>query len=832
MGILQDVRFALRLLRRNIGFTLTVVFILALGIGANVSIFTLADAVLVRRLPVPDARSLVLLGWKAGKEMPASSFYGAISIGSDDRPSTGDAFSRLSYEEFRAAAADTADLFAFAEITRVNVGIDGRADLASGILVSGNYFGALGVRPAAGRLLTPDDDRSGSPDAAVVLSYRYWHRRFGGDPGIVGHVLRLNGAPFTVVGVAARGFAGTLDLGTAPELFLPVARQPQMMPGENMLDTAGAWWLQIMGRMKPGVPIAQVPAKLSPVLARSASVTEEAARGIVGVTATPGDRGASMSRVAFAGPIQVLALLVGTVLLIACANVAALVLARAEGRRKEIAVRLALGASRGRIVRQLLTESVLMAIAGGSFGLLLARWCETALPAFLPAAATPLVFDLAPGGRVLVFTVVISLATGLLAGGIPAFRATRTDLLPEMKSSPKGRRKGLPGTGDLLVISQVALSLVLTLGGALFLRTVHNLEREDVGFDPRGVLLFKIDPTLNGYEGPRLEDLYQRVLAGLDAIPSVSSATLSRHAPLEGSGMMTNLTVPGTDRKGDWVYIHTVRPNFLETMEIPLIRGRGLSASDVAGSVKVAVVTENIARTFFPHEDPIGRRIRFGSKATDPTLEIVGVAKDARYARLRDGNPFSVYVPYVQHADRIGAMTFEIRSGASPAALSAAVRGVVENIDPNLPLFDIRTQEEQVSRSIASERQFSRLATILAAVGLMLAAVGLYGTLSYATSRRRREIGIRMALGAKRYEVQGMVLGAAVRLAAIGAAIGIAVALYAGHVVASLLYGVQPRDLPTLAGATSVLVLVSLLAGYLPARAAAGVDPAEVLRCE
>ena len=832
MGILQDVRFALRLLRRNVGFTLAVVSILAIGIGANVAIFTLADAVLVRRLPVPDARSLVLLAWQAGKEMPASSFYGAISIGSENHPSTGNAFSTLSFTEFRAAAADTADLFAFAELERVNVGIDGRADLASGILVSGNYFSALGVRRAAGRLLTEDDDQPGSPESVVVLSYRYWQRRFGGDPGVVGDVIRLNGAPFTVVGVAARGFAGTLDLGMAPELFIPLARQPQMMPGENMLDTPAAWWLQIMGRLKPGVAIAQVPARLSPVLARSASVSEEAARSAVKVTVTSGDRGASMSRVAFAGPIRVLALLVGTVLLIACANVAALVLARAEGRRKEIAVRLALGASRARLVRQLLTESVLMAVAGGAFGLLLARWCETALPAFLPAAGTPLVFDLAPGGRVLLFTVLVSVATGILSGLVPAFRATRTDLIPDMKSGPTRRRRGLPATGDLLIISQVALSLVLTLGGALFLRTVHNLESEDVGFDPRGVLLFKIDPTLNGYEGPRLESLYQRVLTGIDALPGVASATLSRSAPLSGSSSVTILTVPGTNRKGDWVYIHTVRPNFLETMQIPLIRGRGLSSSDVPGSVKVAVVSDNVAQRFFPDEDPIGRQIKFGSKATDPALTIVGVAKDARYARMRDGNPFTVYVPYVQHADGLGAMTFEVRSTSSPSALVGSVRGVVESIDPNLPLFDVRTQEEQVSRSIASERQFSRLATILAAVGLLLAAVGLYGTLSYATSRRRREIGIRMALGARRHEVQRMVLGAALRLAVIGAVVGIAVALYAGHVVASLLYGVAPRDLPTLAGATAVLVVVALLAGYLPARAAAGVDPAEVLRCE
>ena len=832
MGIFQDVRFALRLLRRNIGFTLTVVFILALGIGANVSIFTLADAVLVRRLPVPDARSLVLLGWKAGKEMPASSFYGAISIGSENHPSTGNAFSSLSFGEFRDAAADAAELFAFAEITRVNVGVDGKADLAGGILVSGNYFGALGVRPAAGRLLTEDDDRRGSPDSVVVLSHRDWQRRFGGDPGVVGDVIRLNGAPFTVVGVAARGFAGTLDLGMAPELFIPLARQPQMMPGENMLETPASWWLQVMGRLKPGVAIAQVPAKLSPVLARSASVTEEAARSAVKVTATPGDRGASMSRVAFAGPIRVLAFLVGTVLLIACANVAALVLARAEGRRKEIAVRLALGASRARLVRQLLTESVLVAVAGGAFGLLLARWCETALPAFLPAAATPLVLDLAPGGRVLLFTVLVSVATGILSGLVPAFRATRTDLLPEMKSGPVRRFRGLPATGDLLIISQVALSLVLTLGGALFLRTVHNLESEDVGFDPRGVLLFKIDPTLNGYEGPRLESLYQRVLTGIDAIPGVASATLSRSAPLAGTSSITILTVPGTDRKGDWAFIHTVRPNFLETMQIPLIRGRGLSSSDVPGAMKVAVVSENVARTFFPDEDPIGRQVRFGSQATDPALTIVGIAKDARYARLRDGYPFTVYVPYVQHPEGIGAMTFEVRARTSPSALVGAVRGVVESIDPNLPLFDVRTQEEQVSRSIASERQFSRLATVLAAVGMMLAAVGLYGTLSYETSRRRREIGIRMALGARRHEVQRMVLGAALRLGVIGAAVGIVVALYAGHVVSSLLYGVEPRDLPTLAGATALLVFVSLLAGYLPARAAAGVDPAEVLRCE
>jgi predicted permease len=832
MGILQDVRFALRLLRRNIGFTLAVVSILAVGIGANISIFTLADAVLVRRLPVPDAGSLVLLAWQAGKEMPAGSFYGSISIGSEERPSSGNSFSSLSFTEFRAAAADTADVFAFADLERVNVGIDGKADLASGILVSGNYFSALGVLPQAGRLLTLDDDRRGSPESVVVLSHRYWQRRFGGDPGVVGDVIRLNGQPFTVVGVAARGFAGTLEVGMAPEVFIPLARQPQMMPDANMLDTPGAWWLQVMARLKPGVAIAQVPAKLSPVLAHSASVTEEAARGTVKVTATPGDRGSSMSRAAFAGPIQVLGLLVGTVLLIGCANVAALVLARSEGRRKEIAVRLALGASRARIVRQLLTESVLLAVAGGAFGLLLARWCESALPAFLPAASTPLVFDLAPGGRVLLFTVLVSLFTGIVSGLIPAFRATRTDLVPEMKNSLKRRWKGLPGTGELLIISQVALSLVLTLGGALFLRTVHNLESADVGFDPHGVLLFKIDPALNGYEGPRLQSLYQRVLAGLDAIPGVASVSLSRHAPLSGSSSITILTVPGTDRKGQWVYIHAVRSNFLTTMQIPLVRGRGLSASDVAGSEKVAVISENVARTFFPNEDPIGRQVKFGSEATDPGLQIVGVAKDARYARLRDGNPFTVYVPYVQRADEIGPMTFEVRSNANPAALVGAVRGVVENIDPNLPLFDVRTQEEQVSRSIASERQFSRLATLLAAVGMALAAVGLYGTLSYATSRRRREIGIRMALGARRHEVQGMVLGVALRLAAIGAVVGIVVALYAGHVVASLLYGVQPRDLPTLAGATAVLVAVSLLAGYLPARAAAGVDPAEVLRCE
>jgi predicted permease len=836
MGTLwQDARYGWRNLTAHKGFAFVIVLSLGLGIGANTAIFGLVDNLLLRLLPVRDPERLVLLGWQSGAELPAVMISGETDESAGGISST--SFSHLTFERLRQRSRTVSDLVAFADLERLNLSAGSEAEIAQGQLVSGGYFTGLGVNAAAGRLLGAGDDRADAPPVAVI-SYELWRRLFGLDRAALGQPLNLNGMPFTIVGVTPPGFRGGSEPSSLPDVILPLARQPQMMAEGSWLDKPQTWWLVVMGRLRPGVTRAGAQAELEPIFQQSLLEAPTGSRAAPGqmprLSVLPGRRGLTSESSELAPPLLVMMGLVALVLLVACANVAGLLLARATARRRELGLRVALGASRGRLVRQLLTESVLLALVGGGLGLLLVVWSGDLLEQLLPAAGfAGRLGDLAPDTRVLAFTALVSLATGLLFGIAPALRATRIDPAHALKGPAVFAGERRVSLGQLLVVAQVALALVLTVGAGLFVRTLRNLAHVPTGFNREGVLVFSLDPTLNGYHGGRLAELYERLGQSLERLPRVSAVAQSAYTLISNSSSYSDLAIEGQrPRSGEkpMVQRHPVGPTFFAAMQIPVLLGRGFRLEDDEHAPKVAVVSESLARAYFPGQNPLGRHI--GMRTGKIDREIVGVVADSRFSTLHGKMPKTVFVPYRQN-ENVGRMTFEVRvAGGDPRRLIPAVRRAVRQLDRNLPLYDVKTQAEQVAESLRQERLLADLSSAFGLLCLLLAAVGLYGVMSFAVSRRTRETGIRMTLGARPAELLRQVLRQALLLVAAGVALGLAAAFAGTRLLASLLFGLGATDPSTLAAAVLLLLAVGIAAAYLPARRAALVDPVEALRQE
>ncbi len=825
-GVLKDLRYAFRMLGKNPGFSLLVVVTLGLGIGANTAIFTLLDQVLLRLLPVTRAEELVLLDG-AGANMGA--FF------------ADQAFSYPMYRDFRDKNEVFAGVLARYPVP-VSLEHEGQTERVQGEIVSGNFFDVLGIRAAAGRTLRPEDDRQPDESPVVVLDHGYWQRRFGADPRIVGEVLKLNGHAFTIVGVAAPRFRG-VEVGSPPDLYVPLMMKAAITPTWNQLENRRFMWLNVMARLKPGVSRVQAAAGLQ-VLYRQ--INEQELTEMPDAPARfrerflakqiqvlPGFRGLSQLRQQFTTPLLVLTGMVGLVLLIACANVANLLLARAASREREIAVRLALGARRGHIVRQLLVESLLLAVLGGATGLVLSAWVGEALLRALPFEQAGRSLSGAPDGRVLLFTLAVSLATGLVFGLVPAWQATRPQLTSALKeesgvvsaSSHVRFRKGL-------VVAQVALSLLLLIGAGLFARSLYNLRALDPGFAAERLLTLAVDPSLKGYKPEPMHRFFRELQERFGAIPTVTAASFAAEPIMADSRNIRTTNVlgyPTKEGEDTNLEVNQVGPGYFATMQIPMLAGREFDPRDVLGAPRVAVVNETMARYFFGKESPIGHRLGFGRGDRD--YEIVGVMKDGKSYSLRDKPQRFVYTSYLQD-DNPSAATFYVRTAGRPDAVSAALRSVVREVDAALPVFRMRTMEAQVDDSLFFDRMVAALSAAFGLLATLLAAVGLYGVMSYTVLRRTREIGIRMALGAERGRVLWLVLREVAILASLGVCLGLPSALGLSRLIESQLFGLSPTDPLTLGLATAVLFSVALLAGYLPASRATRVDPMTALRYE
>ena len=862
--LLQDLRYGFRMMLKQKGVTAVALLSLALGIGANTALFSIVDAMLLKMLPVKEPERLVLFRSMAPKEFSVGSYNGS----SNDDPATGQrvmtSFAYQSYQRLREQQGPMSDIFAFGNVG-LNVGADGQADVARGQAVSGNYFSALRVRPALGRLLTDEDDKAGVTPVAV-LSHRYWQKRFGSDSSIVGKQINLNNVAFTVVGVSAEGFDGAMGVGTTQDVSIPIALEPQLYAdNKRSYLTGNVWWLRIMGRLKPGATTEQAQAQLENAFHQSVvehrAARQAAAKASGGnaindldpkqyprLFADPGGQGEMHRRRYYAPSLYLLLGVVGLVLLIACANVANLLLSRAAGRQKEIGLRIALGASRWRLIRQLLTESVLLSVLGGILGIIFAVWIKDGVLAVSLWGGRGM-SSLEPrlDWRVLGFTLGLSLLTGIVFGVAPAWRSTRVDLTPTLKDSGRGSsavHRSLLSRG--LVVVQVALSLLLLVGAGLFVRTLLNLQRVDPGFNTQNLLLFEVQPGLIGYKDEKLRSVYHQISERLETVPGVQAVTFSRVPLLSQSSSSSSVflrealsVTPDSEGRippSGESYRHTVRENFLDAMGIPLLYGRTFRPEDNTTSPKVVVVNQTFANKFFPNQNAIGKRFTYDTSKPDE-LEIIGVARDAKYARQRDDVPPTVYGSFRQERPMSSAV-FEVRTAGDPTATVASVRSVVRDIDANLPLMSIMTQVEQADETLRMERLFAKLLTLFALLAQQLAAIGLFGVLAYTVSQRTHEIGIRMALGANRASVLRMIVWQGMVLATLGVILGLVGAyvltkyLESWVSLSQMLFGVKVSDPLTYGVIALLLMLVALIACYIPARRATKVDPLIALRYE
>jgi predicted permease len=760
----------------------------------------------------------------------------------------GTPFSYPAFEQIRAQTQALTDIFAFSDLgDNVNVVADGDPGLVHAAMATGDVFATLGLQPVIGRFFADGDDRLGASPVCVI-SDGFWKRRFAADPRVVGKSITVAGVPFTIIGVAPPGFFG-LQSGSDVQVWVPLAMQPLVEPEldrkVNMLAAADHWWVIMIGRLKPGVSVAQATPGLNvvfrPISEQGIRTEGDKPANIPCLQLVPAAQGLGRLRRSFSRPLFILMGLVGLVLLIACANVASLLLTRATVRQREICVRLSLGASRGRLIRQLFTESSLLAAMGGALGYLFANWGSHLLLLLISPANRPLSLNLNADIRVLGFTAAVCLLTAVLFGLVPARHAMRIDLTPALKqntqtSSGFGLRLGL---GKALVVTQVAVSLVLLFGAGLFVRTLLNLRRIDPGFDQTNVLVFGVNPTRAGYKESALNSYFSRVQQRLAALPGVISSTASYHMLLNdgrrgGQVWVEGFTPDGTRGQMN-VAVNPTGPRFFATMKIPLLRGRDFSDRDMRNSIRVAVINETFAKRYFVGRDPLGQHVRFASDPPAATMEIVGVVRDTKYGSLREDMPPTLYHPYPQ-ANDIPYMYFELRTAMNPMALVPSVREAVASVDRNVPLFTVTTVMEQSDELLMYERLFAKLTSFFGLLALLLACIGLYGILSYAVARRTPEIGIRMALGAQRADVLRMVLREVSLLVIAGVAIGVPASLaatrLASSIISELLYGLKGNDGVTIAAAVLVLIVVCLGAGFLPARRATRVDPVTALRYE
>jgi predicted permease len=836
-------RMAFRYLMKNPGFSSVALLSLAVGIGANTAIFSLVYAFLLRPLPVRDPQELVLLrnvDGVGGRMSRSGENNGSIDPITGRPAST--SFSLLAFERMRAAPAPLSAVFSFAPFSQVNVLVDGQPEIAATAqLVSGNYHGGLGVTPALGRTLTDNDDEVSAMPVAVI-SFRYWDRRFGRRSDVLGRTIAINRVPTTIVGVTARGFDGTMQAGESPDVTVPLAHYLRFQPDRSGRAQPFYWWVRVMGRLLPGATAAQAAAALEPAFQEAAregwlvgkpASADERTPGVPTLVADPGERGENDVRRQYAASLRTLMGLVGLLLAAACANVANLLLARSAARRREIAVRLALGASRARIVRQLLGESLLLAVAGAGLGLALAWWGRDLLMALRPFGNTRVVLDLPLDMRVLAFTTAATLGTALLFGLWPALRATDLDLNTEFQSGGRTLGGGRSRLGRGVMVVQIALSLVLLVSTGLFMRTLVNLQRVDAGFNRHGLILFRIDAASAGYRTGQFTTLHARLQQALEELPGVHAVTFSSTALLSRVRQNKRIAVPGHSASTTLPIVNTngVALNFFRALELPVVIGRDFTALDNGAAPKVAIVNQAFVRQYFDGQNPIGEPIVIASNSE--RIEVVGVSADAKYTELRSAMPPTVYFPALQQVD--GAAAFAVRvAGPNPnaAATFPAIRSAVRQIDPALPVLDLRTQDEQIDRLHGQELLFAKLSGLFGGVALLLACVGLYGLMSHAVVRRTGEIGLRMALGALPGQVLRIVLRECLLLVGLGLLTGIALASGTGRLVASMLFGVTPVDPITYLTVAAVLVIVAVLASIAPARRASRIDPVMALKVE
>ena len=827
-AIWKDLRYSARMLRKNRGFTAIAVLTLALGIGANTAIFSLVDAFLLRELPVKDPQQLVLLDRVTAKG-----------------GSAGD-FPYPTFEQFRDRNHSLSGVFAWDNST-MSVTVHGQPEFLYGDFVSGSYFDVLGVRAVLGRTFTAAEDQPGSPTVAVI-SNAYWKRRFSEDRGVLGTPIYRGGTPFTVIGVMSPTFYGRNVAGRSADVMLPMFVHPWLALKDH--DT-----FNVMARLKPGVTQSQAQADLNVIYrqalekAAGSKMSPQVEQEIhaQSVQLKPGSRGEGEPTGHFAVELRILMYAVVVALLIASVNVANLSLARASARQKEIAVRLAIGASRARVIRQLLSESLLLAATGGALGYLLARWGVGALVAVLSLGGDPFPFDLRPDPAILGFTTSVSLLTGILLGLVPALAGSRVDLNPVLKGSA-GATESRPlhrGFGKSLVVSQVALSLALLIGAGLLVRTLRRVYTIDTGFERDRVLFAWVFPALSGYDHTREMELYRDLLGRMNSIPGIRSATLSRYRQFVARPEQ-DVWVHGSDagdrgiyyrnfagREVSGVYYNPVGPGFFRTMGIPQLLGRDFELSDTETSPKVAVISESMARIFFGNQNPIGKRFGFKGPESSGDVQIVGVVRDTQHHLLDGGSLAAVYVPYTQGApDDYGQMNLVVRSEGNPTDTVAALRQQVQSVDKNMALRNVETAAADLDEYMGDHRSLATLLGFFGALAVVLASIGLYGTISYEVGTRTKELGIRMALGAQRSGVLRMVLGETLWLVALGAALGIPLASASERLLKSMLFGVKSTDPLTIAAAVLVMLATAALAGYFPARRATKVDPIVALRYE
>ena len=870
---LEDTRFGLRVLRKNPGFTAVAVLTLALGIGANTAIFSLIDALMLKSLPVKNPQELVVLQWSARHkpEINRSRGYGDCPSEFTDENPSGCSFSPPFYDELRAHSGVFSGLTAFGGEIELDLSGNGPATIVHGRVVAGNYFEVLGVRPALGRMLQTSDD---SPSAApvAVLNYGYWQSALGGSPSVVGKTFTLNGVPTTIVGVAERRFV-SLTPGSVADAWLPISLRPRMVPGwDPQEDRADSIWMVIVARLKPDVSREKAATAVdllfrNHMLNGEKPLSKEADNPRVQLL--PAQTGLVGVRGSYSTPLYILMLAVGIILAIACANVAGLTLARAAARQKEMALRLALGAGRWRIARQLLTESVLLSLFGGALGVVIAYWGAHAILKFVAGSSSrPLGLEATLDPSVLLFTAGISLLSGIVFGLAHAARGTRVDLTPALKDATGGSasgptRGGWLNLGNLLVIAQVALTIVVLAGAGLLVRTLQNLRNIDPGFDTSNILNLGVDFHLAGYKGTQADIAVGDLQKRLSAIPGVISVSYSSDELLADD--LSTTVFKKTDSSSEPEInsdILQVGPDFFSTMKMPLRSGHDFALADfVAASAAAAaasvpatstasrsatpppatpaapqavVVNDIFVRTFFRNSDPLGQRLAYYTQSPvkpdapkDPGFVVIGVVGDAKYNNLRrEVNP-TVYIP-----SSGGNVNFELRTAISSSSIIPAVRNVVSAFNDNLPIFYIHTQSESIDQLLFQERLIARLSSLFGALALVLACVGLYGLLSYEVTRRTHEIGIRMALGAARRNVLAMIVGQGMVLTVVGVVLGVAVAMGVTRYLSSVLFEVHADDPITLFAVATFLLLVALAACYVPARRATHVDPMVALRNE
>jgi len=846
----QDLRYALRTMAGNKAFTALAALSLALGIGANTAIYSFLDALLLRSLPVADPGSLVVLRWHSRPgawrtdDFVMQGTHGEVY--DDPSDTVSDLFPYPAFSFFQKASAPVfSDVFTYChtrEVRTLNLSIKGRAEVASGELVSGDYFHGLRVNPAAGRLIFPDDDRLGAPAVAVV-SHALAEKHLGGADHAPGQSILIDNLPFTVIGVAPPEFFG-VDASRSPDVYLPMHTNVALGASDSFGATQAEYldrndyWIQMMARLRPGVTRAQAQAVLAPQFNQWIATTAQNAKqraNLPWLAVEEGATGLDTLRRQFSKPLFVLMTLVGLILAIACSNVANLLLARGASRRREIALRLSLGAGRARVIRQLLTESILLSAVGGALGVFFAVIGVRFLSALLATGPRAVTIQADLNWHVLAVAIALSLLTGILFGLAPALQSTRLDLasaIKESRLSGNRARRAFRGIGmsQALVVSQFAVVLLILVAAGLLVRTLSNLASVELGFNREHLLLFQVDARKAGHRDPEIGDFYANLRRQLASIPGVRNATLAETS-LINAGTWLAVTLPGV-QPTDGVAVLPSGPDFLTAMQIPLLAGRDFSDRDHRSSQPVAVINQRFARQYFGSQNPLGRHLILWQRPNKPgrDMEVIGVARDARYGGMRTDFRPVIYIPYDQGYPEPNDMTFALRTSGDPLAFVNAIRDTVRRADPRMPISNVETETAEISSDMHQETMLADLCTAFALLALTISCVGLYGTMSYTVALRTGEIGVRMALGAHRRAVVWMILREVAMLACAGLAISVPAVLITSKFIASFLFGAKPNDPLALAAAIAVLLAAALLAGYIPARRASRIDPMIALR--